>query len=190
MRLITLKALLLASLSSFGAVASEVQDSSNNVDVVDRWTHWPTVGSADLNFMFFDVYTSELRAPDGVYTVDNDITPHPVALAITYERNISKKHLLKETKKQWLHLGYSPTESEQWTQRLDAIYTDVATGEQLVYITDGQTGSFLYITQDGSTQLRGTITDEALNDAFLAIWLSPNTEYPKHRQQLIGMNQR
>ncbi|GEA61865.1 hypothetical protein [Vibrio comitans] len=189
MRLITLKTLLFACMASFGTVASEVQNTST-IDVVKGWTHWPTVGSADLNFMFFDVYTSELRAPDGVYTVDSDITPHPVALAITYERNISKKHLLKETKKQWLHLGYSSADSDRWTQTLDAIYPDVATGEQLVYITDGQTGSFLYITQDGATQLRGTITNEALNDAFLAIWLSPNTEYPKHRQQLIGMNQR
>ena len=34
--------------------------------------------------------------------------------------------------------------------------------------------------------LRGE--DEAFNDAFLAIWLSPNTDYPKLRQGLIGNN--
>ena len=32
------------------------------------------------------------------------------------------------------------------------------------------------------------IDDESLNDAFLAIWLSPKTEYQTLRQQLLGMN--
>ncbi|EPE8512989.1 chalcone isomerase family protein, partial [Vibrio alginolyticus] len=40
----------------------------------------------------------------------------------------------------------------------------------------------------GDVQVKnvGIIEDERMNDAFLAIWLSPNTEFPKLRKQLIG----
>ncbi|MPW35481.1 hypothetical protein GCU72_03290 [Vibrio sp. B1Z05] len=169
-------------------LASTVSFATPSKSTLQQWQQWPTVGSADLDFMFFDVYTSQLRSPEGQYQVGNDLSPHPVALAITYERNISKKHLLKETKKQWEHLGYNTNQSSEWLVRLGNIYPDVALGDQLVYITDGLSGAFVYIQKDGLTQWRGEITDEALNDAFLAIWLSPNTEYPKHRQQLIGLN--
>ncbi|GAD78993.1 hypothetical protein [Vibrio ezurae] len=187
MRLVQAKSVLLSGIVFICASAFAAPSKSTSAQW-EQWQTWPKVGSADLNFMFFDVYTSELRSPKGQYQVGNDLSPHPVALAITYERNISKQHLLKETQKQWAHLGYSHQLSTQWLENLGRIYPDVALGDQLVYISDGLSGAFVYIQKNGIAQMRGEITDEALNDAFLAIWLSPNTEYPKHRQQLIGMN--
>ncbi|CAM2885521.1 hypothetical protein [Vibrio rarus] len=176
-------------LSTFFTSTSSMAQPNTIGQQTQQWAQWPTVGKADLNVLFFDIYTSELRAPQGRYQVGVDITPHPLALSITYERDISKQHLLKETKKQWQHLGYGQDQWQPWARRLGGIYPDVANGEQLVYISDGQGGAFIYIRNDGVTEMRGHIDDEALNDAFLAIWLSPNTEYPKQRKQLIGMAQ-
>ncbi|WP_156683987.1 hypothetical protein [Vibrio sp. UCD-FRSSP16_30] len=167
---------------------TQAQELTGHETTTEDWKQWPLIGRADLDVLFFDIYTSELRAPQGRYTLGRDLSPHPVALSITYERDISKKHLIKETGKQWRNLGYAKEQSLAWLDRLEGIYPDVALGEQLVYVTDGQLGSFFYIRNDGSSELRGEVIDEALNDAFLAIWLSPQTEYPKHRLQLLGMN--
>lgn len=187
-----MKALVASVLFSASVSATDQASlipSHASFDYMSGWQDWPTVGSADLDVMFFDIYTSELKTPNGYYVLNNDITPHPVALSILYERNITKNNLLKETRKQWLHLGYSEDQFADWEQSLNRIYPDVSKGERLVYVTDGDSGSFLFIRTDGSTEHRGEITQEDFNDAFLAIWLSPKTEYPKHRRQLIGMNQ-
>jgi hypothetical protein len=191
MKLSNLKTALVSVLLSASLGATELSNSLPSHASFDYsgWQQWPTVGTSELDVMFFDIYTSELKTPDGRYIQNQDITPHPVALSILYERNISKKNLIKETRNQWLHLGYSETEFADWEQSLQTIFPDVLEGDRLVYITDGDSGSFLYIRNDGSTEQRGEVTQEAFNDAFLAIWLSPNTEYPKHRRQLIGMNQ-
>ncbi|GAM73555.1 hypothetical periplasmic protein [Vibrio ishigakensis] len=86
------------ALSSVLSISHASDVDSPKLD--NQWQSWPTVGSADLDFLFFDIYTSELKAPHGSYQLGDDLTPHPVALSIVYERDISKKHLLKETKKQ------------------------------------------------------------------------------------------
>lgn len=164
--------------------ASEVDAA----DIEKDWQSWPTVGSADLDFLFFDIYTSELKAPQGHYQLSDDVTPHPVALSIVYERDISKEHLLRETKKQWRHLGFSEAQSNRWERELAGVYPDIKEGDRLVYVTSGNSGVFYYFAKNRGAELVGEILDEELNDAFLAIWLSPQTEYPDHRASLIGMN--
>ena len=182
---ITAVAALALSSALSAAQASEVDELGSH----NQWQNWPTVGSADLNFLFFDIYTSELKAPHGHYQLSEDVTPHPVALSIVYERDISKKHLLKETKKQWAHLGYDEALFSDWERKLANIYPEIKKGDRLVYVTSGDTGVFYYFEKNQAAKVVGEIVDEALNDAFLAIWLSPNTEYPDHRASLIGMNQ-
>jgi hypothetical protein len=55
-------------------------------------------------------------------------------------------------------------------------------------VTDGAAGNFYYLNSDKPMQKVGRIEDESLNDGFLSIWLGNNTQYPKLRAQLIGMN--
>ncbi|HHY0413442.1 TPA: chalcone isomerase family protein, partial [Vibrio parahaemolyticus] len=58
---------------------------------------------------------------------------------------------------------------------------------ELIYVTDGDKGQIIYRQARTKTQkMVGEITDERMNDAFLSIWLSPKTEFPKLRKQLIG----
>lgn len=172
-------ALLLATKVS----AAEVTSTHN-----EEWQQWPVVGQATLSWLWLDIYSSQLRSPSGEYVQDEDITPHPMALEIQYMRDISSKQLIKATEEQWLDLGYNPQLIDRWILQLNDIFPSVKTGEALIYVTDGRSGHFIYRPTDASSQQIGHVTDERLNDAFLAIWLSSKTEYQELRQQLIGMN--
>ncbi len=152
----------------------------------EYWHGWPTVGTSSLSWFVFDLFDSELKTPTGVYEESGDVTPHALALLISYLRDVPKEQLLKATKKQWTKLGYSEKVTTDWLEKLERIYQDINEGERLVYFTDGISGEFImYDRQNNATSL-GMIKDEQLNDAFLSIWLSPNTEYLKHRNQLLG----
>lgn len=153
------------------------------------WRSWPEVGQAQLSMLFFDIYQSQLLTPDGQYQLSPDLTPHPLALSITYQRDISQKQLLEATREQWQKLGFDPLQTKQWIEELTAIFPNITQGTNLTYVTDGQQGHFYYAGPQSSSQLIGQIADESLNDAFVAIWLSPQTQYPSLRASLIGNNQ-
>lgn len=173
-------ALLLACL-----VFGPAQASSPNWQDDTKWENWPTVGKTSFSWLFFNLFKSELKSPSGAYTESADVTPHPMALSIVYQRDISKEQLIKATKKQWDYLGYSQEMQDTWLQTLNNIYTNVSKGERLVYVTNGSQGKFLFYKQNAK-QTISEIHNEMLNDAILSIWLSPGTEYPKQRKQLIG----
>jgi len=152
-----------------------------------NWQQWPVVGQATLSWYWLDIYSSKLRSPNGYYKQGNDISPHPIALEIRYLRDISQQQLLDATQEQWQKQGYNQVKIETWIQSLTAIFPSVKTGDKLVYVSDGETGEFIYIPLKGAQHVVGHINVESLNDAFLAIWLSPKTQYQKLREQLIGM---
>ncbi len=152
------------------------------------WKRWPVVGQAQLSWLFFDVYQSELLSPKGKYLVTQDVTPHPVALRIKYQRDISQKQLLDATAEQWQKMGYPRIKNTTWIEVLSGIFPSIEDGDELVYVTDGTAGTFYYNRGTKKMLVVGNINDEELNDAFLAIWLSPKSEYPKLRAQLIGAN--
>lgn len=173
--------LLLATFSTLPK-ASDIQQGNSDA----QWQEWKMVGEADLNVLFFDIYTSRLLSPDGNYQESDDVTPHPVALQIRYERSISSKQLVDATVKQWLLLGVEPDTASQWAKRLSDLFPGVKEDDRLLYVTDGVNGEFYFSRQSEPFTLLGKIETEQFNDAFLAIWLSPNTEYPSHRLALIG----
>ncbi|WJG20519.1 chalcone isomerase family protein [Vibrio furnissii] len=181
--LVTAQLYLMAVLWAATANSAEVHAKSSA-----QWTDWPVVGQATLSWFWLDIYASQLRTPDGHYQQDSDVTPHPVALEIRYLRDISREQLLEATQDQWHKLGYDASRSEAWLDALTRMMPNVKAGERLVYVSDGVTGQMYYFTQQGKQRLLGKVADEAMNDAFLSIWLSPKTEYPKLRNQLIGMN--
>lgn len=166
------------------ALASVVSDR-----VEQDWRNWSKVGQAQLTMLFFDIYHSQLLTPSGRYTLDPDITPHPLALSITYQRDISQQQLIDATLEQWQKLGFPATQTQQWAEQLASIFPNIKKGHSLTYVTDGVQGQFYFSEQQASIKLIGVIEEEQLNDAFLAIWLSPDTEYPSLRERLIGRAQ-
>lgn len=84
-------------------------------------------------------------------------------------------------------LGFTAPQTQAWLKQLQQILPDVATGDRLVYVSDGQRGEFFFSRQQQTERSVGRIDDEAFNDAFLSICCRA-TEYLTLRNQLIGMN--
>lgn len=183
MNLKKLLAAFIASLLSTGVAATSDRPAN-----LENWGQWQVVGEAQLSWLFFDIYRSELLAPSGTYSQSEDVTPHPIALRIRYQRDISREQLLEATLDQWQKMGVDRPTRSSWIAQLYDIFPSVSPGEQLIYVTDGESGQFYF--QGGNDVLKqvGRVDDEALNDGFLSIWLGRNSQYPKLRAQLIGMN--
>lgn len=170
-------------LGSTCANASEVERTTDST-----WKTWPVVGQATLSWLWLDIYASQLRSPNGEYNQLPDVSPHPIALEIRYLRDITRQQLIDATIDQWQKLGVDTAQRQQWSVNLAEIFPDVSTGDRLVYVSNGKSGEFFFSRAQQVERSVGRIDDEAFNDAFLSIWLSPKTEYSALRNQLIGMN--
>lgn len=169
--------ILLLALSWHQTGSAEPNTDASN------WTDWKKVGSATLTWGFWTIYDSELRTPNGQY---NDKSNAPLALVITYRRNIDAEDLLDATVDQWEHLGYSKQQIADWLPEMTGVWPNVSKGDRLIYVLQSNAGQFYYQPRLGAPSLSGTLSTPALAKAFSAIWLSPSTSYPSLRLALIG----
>ncbi len=173
------------------ALASGVNHSQTEVSSVDKnvetlpWHSWQKVGQARLSIFWFDIYDSALYSPSGRVANWPKVAQHPTALSITYLRDISATDFVNATEEQWQKLGFDQTQITPWIFKLKRIFPDVAEGDSLTYVSHNQRGEF-WFASNAAFNLIGEIDDADLNQAFLAIWLSPSTSYPKLRAQLLG----
>ncbi|GAB6260380.1 chalcone isomerase family protein [Photobacterium sp. R1] len=142
------------------------------------WQMWPTVGEATLKWGPWVIYDSQLRSPSGQYKPDQVSS---LALVIKYRRNIPKDDLLEATDEQWQKLGFPAMKRQRWLRVLADIWPDVRQGDRLIFVVHPAGGTFY---QDN--RVIGEVRDQEMAKAFLNIWLSPDTEYPELRKQLIG----
>jgi hypothetical protein len=171
-------------------IAGSTYANSNNPSkpaANDAWHQWPVMGQADLRWFIFDVYTSILRSEAGQYDSKRSPVSQNIALQIIYQRSISAQDLLKATQQQWQHLGYEVRLINHWMKTLARIFPSVQAGDMLTFVIKQQQGYFYYQKQSQSRWIPlGVLEDRSLADAFMSIWLSPQTEYPRMRQQLLG----
>ncbi|MGF1769991.1 hypothetical protein L4D06_21710 [Enterovibrio makurazakiensis] len=150
---------------------------------LDDWAWWKTVGSATLTWGFWKVYDSELRTPSGEFTEDDSL---PLALVITYSRDIDADDLLDATVEQWEHLGFSTAQIDEWLPKMERAWPNVKEGDRLIYMLNDKGGQFVYQPLQGNIEPFATLEDMSLARAFSDIWLSPQTAYPSLRLALIG----
>ncbi|SKC31161.1 hypothetical protein CZ809_00639 [Photobacterium piscicola] len=141
------------------------------------WYTWPTVGESTLKWGWWQIYIAQLKTPSGKYVASD---PN-LALIIRYLRDIDKEDLLIATDKQWQHLGISSQQRQQWLNQLAQQWPNVKQGDRLVFVKNATEGRFY---QAGKPL--GKPLSTALSNAFIGIWLSTDTAYPKLRLQLIG----
>ncbi|MCW8329361.1 chalcone isomerase family protein [Photobacterium sp. SDRW27] len=141
------------------------------------WQAWRMVGDAQLKWGPWVIYDSELRTPTGYYQDNSD----ELALVIKYQRDIAREDLLEATGEQWEHLGVPADKRRLWLAHLSQIWPDVKKGDRLIFVIKNGDGVFY---QD-NTKI-GVMKDSEMSNAFLHIWLSPDTSYPHIRRQLIG----
>lgn len=142
------------------------------------------VGEARLKVLFWNIYDSSLWTSNGQFIA----LPYsyPLALKITYQRDITRQQLVDATIDQWQYLGIdtSKSDSQQWIAALESMWLDVSRGDNLTYYVDEDQVGYFY----SGDRLLGKIDDPAFSAAFLGIWLDPGTSRPNIRRQLIGMN--
>ncbi|WP_075180789.1 hypothetical protein [Pantoea sp. 1.19] len=158
--------------------------SSSALHATD-WLGWKKVGAATLTWGPFTLYDSQLFTPQGRYQADQ----WPLALVITYRREIARDDLLEATRDQWQAQGIADAaQRERWLQALTPVWPDVTPGARLAFHASDSGGQFWWqAARPGARwQSIGPRFDPAFRDAFLAIWLSPRTEYPQERRSLIG----
>ena len=139
--------------------------------------NWPVVGKATFSWAFWTVYHARLMTPGGRFEPGKA----PVALSIDYQLDIDGKDLLEQTGKQWRKLGIDKAQRELWLAELAGVWPDVKEGDNLTFVLYANNGRF-YFNQAFLAEIDNT----ELNRAFIDIWLSPQSEYPKQRRQLIG----
>ncbi|MFK8256637.1 hypothetical protein ACFL9S_02505 [Erwinia sp. AnSW2-5] len=149
------------------------------------WLRWQNVGKATLTWGPFTLYDSQLLTPGGRWQPDQ----WPLALVITYRRNISRQELLDATLEQWQAQNTgSSAQRQQWLQQLSAVWPGVSDGTRLAFQADANGGQFYW--QAAGTQAAinpiGPRFDAAFRDAFLNIWLAPSSTYPDIRRELTG----
>lgn len=148
------------------------------------WAQWQQVGRATLSWGPFEVYHSSLLTPDGKYQAQK----WPQALSIEYLRSIDSQELTKATEEQWQKLGLErDAQKNGWLETVEKTWPDVSNGSEIVFLATATGGQF-YSRAPNSVMIVpiGHSFSPEFRDAFLAIWLSPATQYPDLRNKLIG----
>ena len=135
-----------------------------------------TVGSGTFNFMFWKIYDISLLTASGKYQQGEQ----PLALAITYARDIEGNQLVSSTIDEWERQDISW--QKNWSSLLGDIFPNITEGDQLLLRVDEKYNSNFYFNE----QPIGVIEDPEFTDAFLAIWLSSNTRSQKLTRELTG----
>jgi hypothetical protein len=111
----------------------------------------------------------------------------PIALEITYRRNISRERLVRTTEQEWRRLGRElglagAGQVESWLETLLGIWPDVAPGDRIIAFKESGGPTRFY----GNDGLLGVVPDPEFGPAFLGIWLHPDTRAADLRAALIG----
>lgn len=142
------------------------------------------VGNGTIRWFGFTIYDASLWTGNGSFsTLDDSL---PVALHITYRKNIKSSALAARTKEEWEGLKiYSPAEREKWEHQLTAIWPSVKSGDSITtLVTNDRRTHFYY-----NNELIHNIDDPKFGIALLSIWLHPDTSQPALRSKLIGQRE-
>lgn len=136
------------------------------------------VGTSTLRVAFFKVFDSALFTESGDWRDPRTSFRYE----LTYARSISGNFLVSQTTKEWDHLGFKDNRRSRWVEALKAIWPDVNKGDTIAFDVDAEGVSRFYF--NGAWV--GTINDPDFAPSFIAIWLSPDTSRPAHRDGLLA----
>lgn len=146
------------------------------------------VGRGEMRWFGIDLYEARLLSRDGEYLPADDAGP--LALEITYRRNISRDRLVSTTEREWRRLEAAlgikgDQRVEGWLDALAEIWPDVSPGDRILAVREASGATRFY----GNDGLLGIVEDPAFGPAFLGIWLHPDTRARDLRAALIGAAQ-
>lgn len=130
-------------------------------------------GSGELRRFGFLVYEASLWA-------GQDPKAPPLALALTYKRDIAGQRIVDASLDQMRGLGASDQQLADWSAAMRRIFPDVKPGDQIVGVYRSGSATFFYNQRE-----IGQIRDPDFARLFFGIWLDPKTSEPGLRSRLL-----
>jgi hypothetical protein len=170
------------ALSAVAIGSLSVMPSRANDALWQQTSQFKVVGQGHFKYLFWSVYDAQLTSSDGNF--QSVAQNKPLALTLTYQREISRDDFVEATLDQWRHLyGDLSAAQHQWGELLKQIWRDVRHGDTLSCVVDEQGHAYFYLNK----QSLGDIKDPLFSEQFLAIWLDERTSAPSLRRQLLGI---
>ena len=161
-----------------GNLASEDVATSTLVIAYDALPPLKKVGTSSRRVIVFKVFDSALFTETGEWQDPKTSFRYE----LTYARNISGSVLANQTTKEWSHLGFTDERQASWVEYLETIWPDVSKGDTITFDVDASGVSRFYF----NGEWLGAVEDPDFASMFIAIWLSPKTSRPAHREGLLA----
>jgi len=143
-----------------------------NADQTAGFKRW---GSGEFRRFGFLVYEATL------WVGGEDPMRPPLALKLTYKRNISGKDIADASVKEIRNLGIADSvQLKRWGEQMEKIFPDVKPGDHILGVHLPEGARFFY-----NDQPVGSVSDPAFARAFFAIWLDSKTSAPDLRTALL-----
>ncbi len=133
-------------------------------------------GESTLSWFLMDVYKISLWTDKDKWGAD-----HAYALSILYLMEFTTDDLVDKTIKEMMRLGAPVSELESYRTKLIKAFPTVKSGDRITAYFDPAGVMFFY---NGTKT--GLINDTTFAKYFSNIWLSPQTERPEVREQLLN----
>jgi Chalcone isomerase-like len=164
---LTLLRLLACCLIALGAnVQAEVQQFASGVTL-------KKYGTGELRKFGFLVY-------DAVLWAGTNPVEAPLALQLTYKRDIAGQKIVDASVREMRELGAPASSLPVWGQEMSRIFPNVRSGDQITGLYLNGSATFLLNNRE-----IGRINDPEFARYFFGIWLDPRTSEPKLRSRLL-----
>ncbi|MGR3807820.1 Chalcone isomerase-like [Pasteurella testudinis DSM 23072] len=141
--------------------------------------NWLPIGTVDYTWGPFHIYTITLYSENGEYQPNQ----RPLMLTLNYAKPVEGKNFAITLKKELSNIAPQiPAETQAlWAEKLEQTLPDFQPKDLLNYIALDDTGYFVL----NDTVLEPQFGKE-FNQAFLDIWLSPQSSFKRLQSQLLG----
>ena len=165
----TMRRRFLLALAAWPLVASANTTPENPLGGFKRW------GTGEFRRFGFLVYEATLWA------AGDDPQRPPLALKLTYKRNIAGKDIAEASVKEIRNLGIADESRLQaWGELMTKMFPNVRPGDHILGLNLPGGARFFY-----NDQAVGKVDDPAFARAFFAIWLDLKTSAPELRAALL-----
>lgn len=139
---------------------------------------WLNVGKAHYNWGPFHVYTISLFTETGKY----EEHLRPLMLSFNYAKPIEGKSFGISLIKDLDDLAIEDFSIKNYHDTLKSIFPDISPNDTLSYIALEDRGYFIL-----NDKVLEPEFDNIFSQAFISIWLSPNTSYSELQPKLLGL---
>jgi hypothetical protein len=151
---------------------SGLAEAGPNVVATAGLRRW---GSGEFRRFGFLIYEATLWAGD-----EDRVRP-PLALELTYRRNILGRDIVAASVREIRNLGIADeARVRTWGEQMAKIFPDVRPGDHILGVQLPQGARFFYNDRDA-----GGVEDPDFASAFFGIWLDARTSAPELRAALL-----